>query len=213
MIGIIEELEVCVKKSYDDIRQKTIPDPVTRRRVDACVAVTADLLGLMRARFFVEDEFDADLEKSKLRLLLNRDYARSIYGSTTTAPSNHSDHPSESSSISSKRAEAAAELAAKKAEINIEAAIEPHRQEVKRLEKQKETEVIEGRLKVYSEEEARERNGRHALPFKERTPFIENKEGQTLKEEASLARTLQEALALTRLPTPEPTVFVTALGR
>lgn len=203
MMDTIEELESNMKRLYNDIRQKTTPNQEIRRKVDACIAVTVDLLGLMRTRL-VEDEFDAELEKSKIRLLLNRDYARSIYGSTTTELSNH---PSESSSISAKRAEAAAELAAKRAEINMEAVIDAHRQELKRLEKQKEVEVIEARLRVYSEEEARERNVKHTPLCDENNPFIGNEEGRNVKGEASLVQTLQEAMALTRLPTPEPTVF------
>lgn len=205
MMDTIEELESNMKRLYNDIRQKTTPNQEIRRKVDACIAVTVDLLRLMRTRLVEdEDEFDAELEKSKIRLLLNRDYARSIYGSTTTELSNH---PSESSSISAKRAEAAAELAAKRAEINMEAVIDAHRQELKRLEKQKEVEVIEARLRVYSEEEARERNVKHTPLCDENNPFIGNKEGRNVKGEASLVQTLQEAMALTRLPTPEPTVF------
>lgn len=171
MMDTIEELESNMKRLYNDIRQKTTPNQEIRRKVDACIAVTVDLLGLMRTRLVEdEDEFDAELEKSKIRLLLNRDYARSIYGSTTTELSNH---PSESSSISAKRAEAAAELAAKRAEINMEAVIDAHRQELKRLEKQKEVEVIEARLRVYSEEEARERNVKHTPLCDENNPVLE----------------------------------------
>lgn len=162
MMDTIEELESNMKRLYNDIRQKTTPNQEIRRKVDACIAVTRLVED--------EDEFDAEFEKSRIRLLLNRDYARSIYGSTTTELSNH---PSESSSISAKRAEAAAELAAKRAEINMEAVIDAHRQELKRLEKQKEVEVIEARLRVYSEEEARERNVKHTPLCDENNPVLE----------------------------------------
>lgn len=64
-------------------------------------------------------------------------------------------------------------MAAKRAEINMEAVIDAHRQELKRLEKQKEVEVIEARLRVYSEEEARERNVKHTPLCDENNPVLE----------------------------------------
>lgn len=81
-------------------------------------------------------------------MLLNSEYARSIYGSTVsraTVPSHHSNHLSESPRISAKKAEKAAQLAAKRAEIEIEAAIDAKCQQMKRLENQRDIEVIEAK--------------------------------------------------------------------
>ena len=99
--------------------------------------MTADLLQLMRVRLTEGGgEFDAEVERSRLRMLLDNEYARSICGSeasrVTARSCHHSEHLSESPSISSKRAETAAQLAAKRAEIEREAAIEAQRQQLKK---------------------------------------------------------------------------------
>ena len=78
-----------------------------------------------------EEEFNVEAKRYRLRALLDCDYARSIYGSTiskVTVRSQWSDHHSEIQSVSAKRAEAVPELAAKKAEIEVQAAIDAHRQ-------------------------------------------------------------------------------------
>ena len=103
-----------LKDLYDGIRLQVAPSQEIQRKVDACAAVTADLLQLMRVRLTEGGgEFDAEVERSRLRMLLDNEYARSIYGSETsraTAHScHHSEHLSESPSISAKRAEKAAQ--------------------------------------------------------------------------------------------------------
>ena len=143
------------------MRCQAPPNQEIRRNVDTCVAVTAELLKLMKVRS-VEDEldFDPEAEKARLRLLLDNEYAKSIYGSTAsraTGVSRHSKALSESASISVKRAEIAAQLAAKKAEAEIEAEIEVQRQHLKKLEHRRDIEVMEAQLKVYTEEESREK--------------------------------------------------------
>lgn len=103
-------------------------------------------------------EFDVVTENSRLCMLLDKEYARSIYGSTATratALSHHSDHLSETPSISAKRAETAAQLAAKRPEIDMEAAIEAQCQQLKKLENQRDIEIIQAKIKVYTEEETK----------------------------------------------------------
>ncbi len=137
MMDVVEKLDSELKDLYDSIRLQTAPSQEIRRKVDTCSAITADLLGLMRIRLTEEEEeFNAEAEKSRLCMLLNSEYARSIYGSTVsraTALSHRSNHLSESPSLSAKRAETAAQLAAKKAEVEMQGVIDAQRQELKRL--------------------------------------------------------------------------------
>ena len=57
------------------------------------------------------------------------------------------------------RAETAAQLAAKRAEIDMEAAIEAQRRQLKKLENQRDIDVIQAKLKVYTEEETKGKDG------------------------------------------------------
>ena len=153
-----------LKDLYDGIRLQVAPSQEIQRKVDACAAVTADLLQLMRVRLTEGGgEFDAEVERSRLRMLLDNEYARSIYGSETSRATAHSchnsEHLSESPSISAKRAEKAAQLASKRAEIDMEAAIEAQRRQLKKLENQRDIDVIQAKLNVYTEEETKGKVG------------------------------------------------------
>lgn len=214
MMDDVEMLDSDLKETYDNIRKQTAPSQEIRRKVDACSAVTLDLLRLMRVRLTEEEsEFDAAAEKARLRMLLDNEYARSIYGSTAsrvTARSPYSDRLSESPSISNKRAEAAAQLAAKRAEIEMEETIEAHRQQLKKLENQRDIEVMQAKLKIYTEEEIKEKSERCANSKVSPTlssSYIECDDKPITKSESAIVQAVQESIALTRLPVPEPTVF------
>ncbi|KAK0134290.1 hypothetical protein N1851_030141 [Merluccius polli] len=217
MMDEAEKQDSELKELYDGIRLQVAPSQEIRRKVDACSAVTADLLQLMRVRLTEGGEFDAEAERPRLRMLLDNEYARSIYGSTdsrvTARSCHHSEHLSESPSISAKRAETAAQLAAKRAEIDMEAAIEAQRQQLRKLENQRDIDVIQAKLNVYTEEETKGKYESHSHvcgkvdDTNSFTHPISSQEQQAVKNETSLAQALQESLALTRLPTPEPTVF------
>lgn len=217
MMDAVEKLETEMKELYENIRHDITPSQEIRRKIDACTAVSSDLLGLMRVRLSEEEEdFDADAEKARLRMLLDNEYAKSIYGSSTSksiARSSCSNFSAESPSISVKRAETAAQLAAKKAEIEMEAAIDAQRRQLKQLENQRDIEVIEAKLKVYNDEELKVKSERCSSPRSEARypgsldPFTGQQEGQVTKNEATLLQTLQESMALTRLPVPEPSIF------
>ena len=101
-----------IMKLYDEIREKVMPSTQLRRRIDACEAVTKDIVKIILERISeISGEFDKEHERSRLHQLLAHDYAYSIYG-TVASHSRASQH-SETQSIAAKRAEAAAELAAK----------------------------------------------------------------------------------------------------
>lgn len=140
MMDVVGKLESELKQLYDNARLQTVPSQDIWRKVDACSALSADLLRLMKVSLIEEGEaFDPELEKSTLRMLLDSD-AGSTYGSTASrvsVRSHCSNHPSESPRVSAERPDTAAQLAAKRAEIELEAVIEAQRQQLKRLESQR----------------------------------------------------------------------------
>ncbi len=93
-------------------------------------------------------EFDAKAESTRLHLVLDKEYAQSIFGSSRTKSTVRSHHSNRSSgsaeqqSIAAKRAECAAQLATKKAEMNMEEAIAAQKQELQRLKNQRDLDVI-----------------------------------------------------------------------
>lgn len=211
MMDGAEKLDAELKKLYDSIRLQTAPSQEILRKV-------SDLLQLMRVCLTEGGgEFDVEAERSRLRMLLDNEYARFVYGSAassvTPCSCHQSDHLSESPSISAKRAETAAQLAAKRAEINMEAAIEAQRQQLNKLENQSDLDVIQAKLNVYIEEETKGKDG-SCSPVHSKvddtsplTHSIPGQEQPAVKNETSLVQALQESLALPRLPTPEPAVF------
>lgn len=66
MMDGAERLESELKEIYDSIRLQTAPSQEIRRKVDACSAVTADLLQLMSVCLMEEGEFDAVAERLSL---------------------------------------------------------------------------------------------------------------------------------------------------
>ncbi|XP_070406798.1 uncharacterized protein [Nothobranchius furzeri] len=127
LADIIEERRDDILKLYSENRTQMAPSSDVRRKIDACEAVTKEIIGIILERISgVDGDFDADREKARLRELLEHDYAISIYGST--AASNRSQRSS-ASHLTAKRAEAAAELAAK--EVEYEVALEEQRQQEK----------------------------------------------------------------------------------
>lgn len=228
MMDTVEGLETQVKDVYEIIRSQSAPSTEIRRKLDSCTAVTTDLLGLMKVRMSEvgQEEFDAKAENARLHMVLDREYAQSIFGSIISKSTIRSDRSSCSSvqqSITAKRAECAAQLAAKEAEIKMEEAIAAQRQELKRLENQRDLEVIAAKLKAYSETDSREifDEGRTVCSEVANYPPASNKEikveqtfentnkeqANSAKNEASLVQALHDTVVLTRLPTPEPLVF------
>lgn len=123
MMDAVEKQEVELRKLYDGIRSHVVPSQEIKRKIDACTAVTTDLMKIMGIRLTEDDiDFDAEAENARLHLVLDNEYARSIYGSIVSkaiAHSHHSEHSIGAAGISGKRAETAVELAAKKAELEL----------------------------------------------------------------------------------------------
>ncbi|XP_049318702.1 uncharacterized protein LOC125780534 [Astyanax mexicanus] len=229
MMDDIEGLETKLKELYENIRTQLAPSPEIRRRMDSCIAVTADLMSLMKIRMSEMglEEFDAKAENTRLHNVLGREYAQSIFGTTISRSTDGSSHSqsSEQQSIAAKRAECAAQFAAKRAEIKMEEAIASQRQELKRLENQRDLQVLAAKLQAYSEDDSDQdceenRTVQNKVANCPQVPLSskEIKKEQTwqddsteqiahLNNEASLAQVLHDTLVLTRLPAPEPAVF------
>ncbi len=166
LIENVESSESAVLHVYNDVRNHGIPTQETKRRMDACSAVTRDVTSLLQHRLTeVGEEWNDQEERQRLHSLLDREYAQSIYGSLlnhSIAVSSHStgrshrSHKSDVPSIAAKRADTAAELAAKEAELRAieEAGAEKARLEhqLKRLETQKEIRVAKAKMSVYDKE-------------------------------------------------------------
>ncbi|KAL7877209.1 hypothetical protein SRHO_G00038520 [Serrasalmus rhombeus] len=228
MMTTLEEYESHLKKEYESLRALTTPSQDIRRRMDSCTSVTKDVVALLKMRCLGK-KYDAAAVKESLCKLLQRDDARSIYGSTVSRAEVDSVAGSQ---VSIKKAEAAARLASKRAEINRESEIAAQRKEVlaqqeklKMLEHQRDLEAMQAEYDVYAEEETkmsaevRERKEITSSQPRHNTapcaqilygtlvpPHSEEQSEQKLNE-ATLVQAFKESLMMTRLPAPEPSVF------
>ncbi|XP_069379882.1 uncharacterized protein [Paralichthys olivaceus] len=143
LIDTLEEGKNDVINMFMEIRAHLTPSSVTRRRIDACEAVTKDIIKIAFERISgIDGEFDSEAVKQRLHELLNRDYARSIYGSTASRASQHSSKGSSQHSVmAAKRVDAAAELAAKEAEYEVLLEEERQKEKIQLLEEQQRREL------------------------------------------------------------------------
>ncbi|KAL1268410.1 hypothetical protein QQF64_033773 [Cirrhinus molitorella] len=235
MIVTAEKREAELKQIYESIRSLNIPSQDVKRRMDSCTSVTSELTALLKGRWTEvgTKEFDAKAVKESLLQLLQRDDAKSIYGSTVSRAERDSQH---SSHMSVKRAEAAARLAAKRAELKREKEILAQRKELlaqqerlKMLEDQRDLEVMETEYIVYAEEESKlnaeigDTKEKVILPPQQHLLQHNNSScskvsQETLAQPCSvneletkvddiLVKVLKESLAMTKLPAPEPFTF------
>lgn len=140
LVDILEKGKDDILKLYTEIRSHIAPSADLRRKIDACEAVTCDITKIIYKRITdIDGDFNAECERKRLRELLGRVYAISIYGST--AAKSGLSHYSSSSHIAVKWAEAAADLAAKKAEYKIIQEENKQRERIKALEEQHQREL------------------------------------------------------------------------
>ena len=171
LIDTLEEGKDCVTNLYMEIRAHVTPTSETRRRIDACEAVTRDIVKIAYERISgIDEDFDSETAGQRLHELLKRDYACSIYGSTASPLSQHSKCSSQHSVVATKRADAAAELAAKEAEYEVllkeekqkekiqlleeqqRKELEAQKRELERLKAEKDIKAARARLVVYNQE-------------------------------------------------------------
>ncbi|XP_029967095.1 uncharacterized protein LOC115402712 [Salarias fasciatus] len=175
MIQRVEKCESDLKQNYVSLRALTAPSQDIRRKMDSGSSVCTDIIKLLKRRYADSDkEFNAQAAKESVFQLLQREDAKSIYGSTVSRQrSQHRSLSEHESQFSAKRAEAAARLASKRAEINREMEISKQRQEIlaqqeklKMLENQRDLEAIEAEYNVYAEEESKMNAERTASEIK-----------------------------------------------
>ncbi|XP_076858013.1 uncharacterized protein LOC143512031 [Brachyhypopomus gauderio] len=234
LIDTLEKGKDDIMKMFFEIRDIITPTAELRRRVDACEAVTKDIVKIAYERIAgVDGEFNAEHEKGRLQELLDHVYAHSIYGSVISQRSSKSGLHSIASSVVAKRADAAADLAAKEAEYEMlleerkhreiieqqQRALEVQRHELERLQAERELKAARARLEAYNEEAAREAithiDSDHRNKVKRETSATNpaavcqsNDAMSPLAEVSLLAQAFQDNMALSRLPVPEPFVFV-----
>ena len=166
--------------------------------------------------------FNSVAIKKSLSKLLLRENARSIYGSIVS----NCGSSCQESQISTKKADAAAHLAAKQAEIHREDKLSKLREKLKKLKNQRDLVVIEAEYIVYAKAEGNDvlegaevGNTLHAgessiqtNKLSSKTPQIASTPTQTktelnVKREESLVQAFKEFVLISELPTPEPFVF------
>lgn len=70
----LKELEAVAKVEYNSLRETSNPSQEVRRKIDACSAVTADLMQFTKVRLSeTGEDFDTEAERLRLRLLLDKE--------------------------------------------------------------------------------------------------------------------------------------------
>ncbi len=212
-----------IMKIYNEIRQGTTPSTDLRRKIDACEAVTRDIMKIINERLSgIDEDFDAERERHKLRELQAHDYAHSIYGTASQSTNSYSSE----SVMATKRAEAAAELAAKETQCKLmeeerkqKEKIRMMESELERSQAERDIQVARVRLESYDREIGQEMDS-HPLKQLDRqfsrqdpvspfvrcqSPYIAPPNPST--DISSLAQAIQDSITINRLPMPMPTVF------
>ena len=215
MADTIEKGKDGLMRAYNEIRERATPSTELRRKIDACEAVTKDIMKIVYERLSaIDGYFDAERERHQLHQLLAHDYAYSIYG---TASLSGSSHHSESTSIAAKRADAAAELAAREAQYKVmqeerkqkekirimeehhRKELDMQRSELERLQAERDMEAARARLDIY------DREIKQSPPVYHQNPHTVAPAPPT--DVSYLAQAIQDSIAINRLPMPMPTVF------
>lgn len=141
LVDTLEAAKNKVLSAYNDFRERVSPAIEMRKKMDACEAVTADIIKIIYERITgLDGDFDGERERSRLRTLLDHQYAHSIFGSTVSRvsqkTSNYSSHHSVVSSLEAKRVDAAAEVAAKQAAYNVLLEESKQKEKTNQLEEQ-----------------------------------------------------------------------------
>jgi len=245
LIDTLEDGKNNVIDMYMEIRAHLTPSSETRCRVDACEAVTRDIVKIAFERISgIDGEFDSEEVKQRLHELLQRDYAHSIYGSTASRSSkNSSKGSSQHSVIAVKRADAAAELAAKEAEYEVllkeerqkvkiqlleeqqRRELEAQKLELERLKAEKDIRAARARFTTYDQEIMQEasvhsadqrstKEQQHVYLHQpvssasiQQPAYVTVTTSPARTDVSYLAQTVQDSIALNRLPMPEPSVF------
>ena len=133
-----------VYQQYGPIQRNCTASPDIVQRMDACIAITDEIIAIASKRLENTDEaFNSHLEKLRVRTALKKDEYGSVFGLTNT--DTELDNQSDSiSKASSKRADAEAELAAKQEQAKALHEIHAQQARLRKLE----TEMQEEKTKL-----------------------------------------------------------------
>ena len=113
LVDNVKSHEDIVIKHFQDLRSIGTVSQETVRKVDACSAVSGDVMRIINERLCEIDAFNPDQEATRLRRIKYTEYAKSIF-SKSDSESRHSMHSTHSRN-SERMVEASAENAAKQA--------------------------------------------------------------------------------------------------
>ncbi|XP_068074145.1 uncharacterized protein [Danio rerio] len=140
-----------VHQHYEPILRNHATSPDIVNRMDACAALTAEIIDLVSKRLeTIGEDYNEELVKERVRQVLNKDEYGSIFGCTKTntvmseSSLGSGNQSKTSSKISSKRAEAEAELAAKQEQAK--AMQEIHDQQAKLNKMESEWKLSEAKM-------------------------------------------------------------------
>lgn len=76
-----------ILKCYNEIREGVTPSTELRRKIDACEAVTKNIVKIVFERLSMSGDFDEEDARHKLHQLLTHKYAHSVYGTASQSRS------------------------------------------------------------------------------------------------------------------------------
>ncbi|KAL4001464.1 protocadherin Fat 1/2/3 [Sarotherodon galilaeus] len=227
-----------VKNAYEDLRKCASPDSEIRRRVDTCDAVSKIILDNATTYLQNKDNEDVQTEdlvwpKSSSVFSSSASQGKGKGSQRSLSSASSSSIKSRKSSLFSiKRQEAVAELAATQAalkkrierialqeEENVarKKALEEKRRQIERLQTVKKLSAAKARFQVYeqdasSDEEITELLHNHAAQQHRSPGAIRSPREHPVIHQADSVTVLAEAIAesinVSRLPAPEPSVFM-----
>ncbi|XP_040191273.1 uncharacterized protein LOC120924392 [Rana temporaria] len=170
----IKAKEALVHQQYESMCRNNSTTPYVVKKMDACTALTAEICNLISKRLENVDEiFNDQLEKERVRMVLNKEEHESVFGNSETETVLSESLPdsnasSRATSRSSKRADAEADLAAKieqakatqqmreeqaklnKLEAEIKLKLDEEKTRLQQLQAENEVKVAAARVKAYN---------------------------------------------------------------
>ncbi|XP_063052707.1 uncharacterized protein LOC134447256 [Engraulis encrasicolus] len=146
-----------VAERYEAMLRIQSTPPAIVKRMDACGSITSDIRELVTKRLQSTHEFNDILEKERVRQILSKEEYGSIFGETNTEtviselPKDLDRKSIASSVVSSKRAEAEAELAVKAEEANAMQEVHAQQTRLEELEQEWKTKEAEMKSKINKE--------------------------------------------------------------
>ena len=233
IMNATENLHICVLNAFEQL-----PKPVNAlrlRQMDSCTANTDNMYHLAQVRMSENglQPWDSSAEKARLRLMLDVEYAASVYSSSEKTRSNVDVGHTTSQrsvimsnfseeSIATKRAEATAKLVAKEVELETlhqKVILETN---LRKLEAEKEVKIARAMVNAYDKEmksniereqyvrEPQEQVSKSEFNpnAKEFKPQLVTNHTQALEDSVkTLSTALQESFDYNHLPTREPSTF------